>query len=760
MIKQKLDELKQFFPSFYYSSTKTISNMITSIVMPEAEYLYKADATEKEIISYLTSKMDMEVIYGLKVIIIDMQNGKDISPFIPRIFETFIMSKVYFIKRLCLCIIDHITLLKRSENLLLYNIISKYNNDPDPLNRLSLLNLIATVSTQEFGAEAFKFLSLFTADSNPLVRRVALIVIVEYLKTDEKLMPSNEIKDLLIKYLNDSNIIVYSTVFYAFSQLNISDYLSFGLQNKFDEILNDANLVNIDDFFFERAIFVFVNFLKVYLIHNYLQNIEYIKKVFNAFYHCLKTTTNFIKIISALCGLYQVIHEIAQAEKKAKEKKAETLFKKDNKRIVKISKFLIKVFLQAKNEDESIISLDLINTYINHTDENDLFFDLIRNEFYKKVTVFFIHSNETSKKFIYLKKFQVILNLVSEKNTSIIIEEIKREINYPNAEIKNNLILLLYKICNKYKARSEIVQPFIELLIDMLKIKDDNVISTVVNSLSDLIEEIKEQKKYVLIYSIKGYKKNITNPVAKSNIIAMLAKNVTVIPTVIVDFFRRILLEVDSECPEVKLKLLTLTLAIHQHKEKILLEYKKEDQQRLQNVIDIMISFSVNKSLNDSDLLVKEKARITKILLEEKLNVTDEDYVKGEELNEVKPASQSITNHFLEVIVNSSMDKEKKFVYDILDENTKVNMEKISFDKLIDLSKSAETEKKSEKESITDKYSSCKEEKSNVSGSISNISSSIDIEKKKQQLKNQLDDFLNDDDEDENDEFEVEIKKG
>ena len=53
------------------------------------------------------------------------------------------------------------------------------------------------------------------------------------------------------------------------------------------------------------------------------------------------------------------------------------------------------------------------------------------------------------------------------------------------------------------------------------------------------------------------------------------------------------------------------------------------------------------------------------------------------------------------------------------------------------------------------------ESNTNVSDNVSNINSGIDIEEKKKHLKNQLDEFLNsNDDEDDGDDFEVEITKG
>ena len=65
-------------------------------------------------------------------------------------------------------------------------------------------------------------------------------------------------------------------------------------------------------------------------------------------------------------------------------------------------------------------------------------------------------------------------------------------------------------------------------------------------------------------------------------------------------------------------------------------------------------------------------------------------------------------------------------------------------------------------EENNDKYSSIKQQEQNTNDKFSNITSNLNIEEKKKMLKNQLDAFLNDDDENEDDEddVQVEIKKG
>ena len=122
-MKSGFFSFKSVIPSFYTSTAKSVSNIFSTLTMSESEYLHKTEATEKEIVNFLTSKMEMEVILGLKIVLMDLQNGKDVTCFIPRIFEIVATNTSYYAKRLCLAIIDDITLTKRSD-------VLSYNNKP------------------------------------------------------------------------------------------------------------------------------------------------------------------------------------------------------------------------------------------------------------------------------------------------------------------------------------------------------------------------------------------------------------------------------------------------------------------------------------------------------------------------------------------------------------------------------------------------------------------------------------------------------
>lgn len=63
------DSLKSFVPNLYNSSKNTVNKAFFSVAITEADYIMKTDNTEKDLIDLLLSKMEMEVILGLKFIL-------------------------------------------------------------------------------------------------------------------------------------------------------------------------------------------------------------------------------------------------------------------------------------------------------------------------------------------------------------------------------------------------------------------------------------------------------------------------------------------------------------------------------------------------------------------------------------------------------------------------------------------------------------------------------------------------------------------
>jgi hypothetical protein len=65
----KLDNLKAFVPNLYNGTKDQISGAYNSLLQTEADSLMGTQNTDKEIIDLLMSKLDIEVIWGLKYIL-------------------------------------------------------------------------------------------------------------------------------------------------------------------------------------------------------------------------------------------------------------------------------------------------------------------------------------------------------------------------------------------------------------------------------------------------------------------------------------------------------------------------------------------------------------------------------------------------------------------------------------------------------------------------------------------------------------------
>ena len=774
-MKARFDALKSFIPSLYASSTKTITNMVSSITMNESEYLQKTETTEKDILTLLTSKIEMEVILALKILIIDVQNGKDISSFIPRILEIFALTKNYFAKRLTLNLIDHISLTKKNELLLLFNTINKLSNDSDVLNRLSLVHVIGSLRNQpDISNDACKQLLLFTNDSNPLIRRMSLIIIANYLKTNKELHKEIDFTNLLTKYINDPHPLVYSAFFYAITEIQWTDYVSVGLLLKFTDIVKDLNV--IDECYYERVVFSLVNFTKVYLILNMSANASYVEKLFTALYNVIKHSTNTFKVITSFCGIYDLILDLSKDNNNTSLTLYDKiLFKNDYKRLSKLSLHLLKLYLQVQSTPNNslylINVLDIILHFIQN--KNKRLFTIISNVLYTKYNYFYININEINCIIEY--KLKILSHLVNESNVKNILDEYKRILNYPNKNIKRGIISSMHSICLNENTNKSTKVTVIEKLVDFLKIKNDFVINYIIIALSDLIDDI-ENKKYILVYSIKNYNKTITTPHAKANVITMILNNISVIPTVSIDFYRRLLLDVDNESDEVKRSIVQMSYEIWYMKDIILKNYDESKLNEMNGIIVNMVNYAIEKMLYDNNYTTREKARVVKAMIEhlknKKKKEGDTVVMENKNKNEKVIKHNNDNTLFMEVLSNHRNDSHSKmFSYDVIDEDTKEKMKMISFGDIVNATSNIQVQKEGNNDnnsnnnkivSEQEKYKSCKQDESQINNQISNINSGIDIEKKKQELKNQLDEFLNDNDEnsDDDDDFQIEIKRG
>lgn len=75
----RVDSIKSSIPNIYSTSKDKLGSFFSSFMTTEADYLIKTENTEKELRDLLTSKMDVEIILGLKFIM-----------------GVFLLNKLYF----------------------------------------------------------------------------------------------------------------------------------------------------------------------------------------------------------------------------------------------------------------------------------------------------------------------------------------------------------------------------------------------------------------------------------------------------------------------------------------------------------------------------------------------------------------------------------------------------------------------------------------------------------------------------------------
>jgi vesicle coat complex subunit len=640
---------------------------------------------------------------------------------------------------------------RKEELMLLYNSINKNINDNDPLNRWLIVHLITSLRNQTVNHDCAKQLVSLCVDSNPIIKRLSLISLIEYIKTNENtsIVSPSEMQMVIKKYFSDPHPLVFSTAFHAIVELKNKDYIELNIPNKLKYFLD--NLHKVDDFYFERVVFTLINFSKLFLFNNFDKNIKYIIEVFKKLYQICKYTTNTSKALACLVAIYEIIQEIKNLKLNTISLDELNLFK-NKKQLLKVSNLLIKNYLFSKTAVEKYLSLDIILKYLNSTSE---FFDTINLSINNNLNLFFLNGND--KAYINTKKLEILILMTNEKNIKIILEEFRKYNSYNNINV--SVVSSIYYICQRNKENSMISSFCIERLIDMLKLKDDNIISHVIICLRKLILEIKEHTRYVLVYSIKNYKKIISN-VAKSNIIWMISQNIDIMPTVSVDFLRRLLLEIDNESDEIKSQLLGLAVRIFYKLEFITKQFK-EDSSSMTEKINVLINYAVEKILYDKNYNLREKARLVNLiiknnllsnLIEYKNNINDGEKTLNNE------SSQTDGYYLLGLFNKLEGDTtNKKFIFDYLDKSIDPNIFKISLDEILNIKKE-DTVKQYEDLGKNNqlRYAGVKQE-NNTAGTVANFDSNVNIEEIRNKLKNELDDLLNNDEDEE--EWEVEIKK-
>jgi len=730
-----------------------------------------------------------------------------------------------------------------------------------------VVNVINSLKNQnQIAEDCVKQLIPLTIDSNPFIRRISLITIVNFIKNQFNrsinLIGNQELNEIICKYLNDPHPIVIGTAFFAITELKNKDYLNLNFAENFTKFC--SSLILLEEFYLSRAVFSLVNFSKLFLFNNIEKNFKYIRTFLNCLYQNLKRSTDFSKNITYLSAIYEIIIEFDKQNFNVLLKEEFNIFK-NKKRLQKLANMLVRIYQSSKNKsNETIIILDLISKYVNFgnssLNKNEFLITCIdknKSEYFLEIKskvcsyvnegIFFLKA--TDKPFIVAKKLEIIVNLADEENIRSIFEEFKRILDYPLIQRKKLIIKAIYFICklnSSYASNNlsnltidadkensnKIPRLCVEKLIDCLKMKEEVVISEVIISLRKLVNEIEYHTKYILIYCIKNFKYNISSNSAKANIIWMICKYMHLIPTVTADFFRRILIDLESENDEVKSQIINLALKLHFSCDFVKSKFTQEAE-FMGEKLKALVRYCLEKLFFDQNYHIREKARLAQMLMTSEnvkflndLSLTDlnsfENYMNDFSNNNTTPGKNKNFQFFFyqekkrkdilqdekeseDMRLRILKEKEKNsnfnlslsfrmginkttsehgikenqennnidnlFFFDFIEDHIDENFYSISLDDIINVRKSeAKTDKNSvnydhvksnEGKILTnqEKFKAVKSQEEKVKSTVENFDSKVNVEETRNTLKNKLDAFLNENDDQDEDEFEVEINK-
>jgi hypothetical protein len=102
----------------------------------------------------------------------------------------------------------------------------------------------------------------------------------------------------------------------------------------------------------------------------------------------------------------------------------------------------------------------------------------------------------------------------------------------------------------------------------------------------------------------------------------MISQYIDVIPTVALDFYRRIVKDIHNESDEVKSQSLNFALKLYQILDKI---YDSPTAQRAL----IILNYHLDKLFYDKNYYIREKSRLVKVLLNHSKSEKDENMIKA-----------------------------------------------------------------------------------------------------------------------------------
>ena len=142
---------------------------------------------------------------------------------------------------------------------------------------------------------------------------------------------------------------------------------------------------------------------------------------------------------------------------------------------------------------------------------------------------------------------------------------------------------------------------------------------------------------------MKHFTKSITSNLARANIIWMISQYIDIIPTIALDFYRRIVKEIHTESDEIKSQSIGFSLKLFQSLNKLY------DTQTKERAI-ILINYHLEKLFYDKNYYIREKSRFVKISIMHSNSQNDEIMMKM--IEEIEKTNITCKENLNEMSVN------------------------------------------------------------------------------------------------------------
>ena len=372
----------------------------------------------------------------MKYLVLQSQNLKDISKFLFKIIQLLTHTNNY-INKLCLYLIHFLSDEKQDIIILIFNYIdSKLSKDySNLLARYTCISLTSILNlNKEISASSFRKSIECLDDSNPILRKLAVISITAYLENN--ILEESDFEELINKILKDPHPLVFSAGINLLISLDNRDYFNSKIPLFFDYYVD--NLDNLSSYYYDKVLFYLTNFSLYFLITKE-SNVKHTNKFINKLLINLDSCDE-LKSFSVLSSLNILFKKLIDMGLNDKDLRTKIL---SSQNISKILEKFIESIKFSSSDVLSFVLLQLLKDFIENISSKSEFRSILVIGFEGEINI--LKVNFSDKDYISQLKIDISILLIS-------INLNKDDIN---KKIISNLIKYLsygiYNICNIYQ---------------------------------------------------------------------------------------------------------------------------------------------------------------------------------------------------------------------------------------------------------------------------------------------------------------------